>query len=297
MRVQVPVVAKLKFLNGTANMKLLRFLLLIPLAFLLTGSVTTNILQVVAKKKAGGPAFTYYATAFAGDGDCWIEQDDDGGASDATGGTISFWIDPTGSDTNDFRVIGTASGRVRVGRGRGDDIIEAVFVNASGTEQINLRQNSGILSSITAASGWAWVGICWDNTTTGGNYIYIANSATSWVATDVTLVITEVGGSSAIDWTNSDWAMGALVGDGVSQTMAANISEFWMSQTYYDLSNSANRDIFYNSSTHKPAGDLSAVGSPVFYQAGEGTGFLTNSGSGGDWVSKGGTALTSATAP
>lgn len=241
-------------------------------------------------------SYTAYATAFAGDGQCWLERDGTGtDVSDSATGTISFWIDPTGSDTGDFRIWSTNS-RISVDRQGGSDLLRIKLVNTSGGTEIQLDQNSGAVSTLNAAGGWSWVGISWDNNTAGACYIYIANASTSWVATDCTTRTDDSGGGANIDWTDSEWCMGASNGGG-GLHMPANISEFYMSASYYDFSQAASRDIFYNATTHKPAGDLTSVGSPVWYFQDSYSTFTANSGSGGNMVKKGTTDLASATAP
>lgn len=268
-----------------------------PLVLLCSVSMccAQSILHLAGSTPVAG-GYTYYATDFAGDGQCWLERDSTGtGVGDSATGTISFWIDPTGSDTADWRVI-TTNSRLRVMRQGGADAIQFVGVNTSGTTEIQLDQNTATVSTLNAAGGWSWVGICWNNNTAGACYIYIANASTSWVATDCTTRTDDTGGGASIDWTDSDWIIASVNGGG-SLHMPAALCELYVSQTYYDFSNSANRDLFYNSSTHKPAGDLSSVGSPIWYFKNPYDSYLTNSGSGGNMTKYGTTALASATAP
>lgn len=236
------------------------------------------------------------ATAFAGDGQCWLERDGTGtGVADSATGTISLWLDPTGSDTLDFRIWGTNS-RIRLTRGGGSDLLELILVGTTNATLVELDQNSSAVSTLNASGGWSWIGLSWDNNTAGECWMYVANASTGWVATDCTIRSNDTGGSeTVIDWTDSDWSLAAATGGG--QQMAANVSELYMSQTYYDLSDSANRDLFYNSTTHKPAGDLSAVGSPIWYFPNPYTTFENNIGSGGNMVKKGTTPLADATPP
>lgn len=250
-------------------------------------SAAIIIVQGPIAPAVGG--YTASATNFAGDSQCWLERDGTGtGVADSATGTISFWVDPTGSDTGDWTALST-NNRFITQRTGGDDRMQWAGSNTAGTAEIELRQNTATVATLTAAGGWSWVAFSFNNNTAGACYVYIANAATSWVATDCTTRTNDTGGGASIDFTDFDWAVGAANGGGAP--MPANLSEVYVSQTYYDLSSSANRDLFYNSTTHGPAGDLSAVGSPIWYLKNAYTTFTTNSGSGGDFVKKGTTAL------
>jgi hypothetical protein len=98
-----------------------------------------------------------------------------------------------------------------------------------------------------------------------------------------------------IDWDDSDWGVGANIGGGFP--LQGCLSEVYLSNTYYDLSNSANRDIFYDSTNHKAAQDLTAISSPFIYLKSAFGSFTTNSGSAGNFTKYGTTAFTSCTAP
>lgn len=250
--------------------------------------ISSGLFTKTPKAAAGG--YSANGTFFAGGGQCRIELDSTGtGVTDSATGTISLFLDPTGSNTDDWRVLGTNS-RFRLARGGGDDSLRFNGVGTTGTDLIDIRQDTGIVAALTATSGWSWVGICFDNNTVGACYFFIANAATLWVATDCSNRADDTGGGAVIDLTDGDWSVGDTPG-GTGAGMVANISEPYVSQSFIDLSLSANRDLFYNPTTHGPAGDLSAVGSPIIYLPNPFGTFINNVGSAGNFTKYGTTAL------
>jgi len=205
-------------------------------------------------------ALTHAVSAPSGN-QTWIEADSDLGASDVATGTISMWVNFGGADTTDMRLISTASGRIRLTRGGGADVIQLDLDNASAGNEVQLVQNTGTLTSIKAADGWCWVAASWDNNTAGECYLYIAKPDSG--ALDVTTRNNDTGGGTAIDWTNSDWGVGSVPGG--AQYYEGEMTEVYLSSTYYDLSVESNRDLFYDSANHQPAGDLTSIGSPLIY--------------------------------
>lgn len=250
----------------------------------------------VMRTMAAGGEYSASATTFAGDNQCWLELDSTDSAADGTSGIISFWWNPGTGDSTARRVM-TTNSRINFNRGGGDNSLRFSMNGTGGGAEIDLRQDTGIVASLSSTSGWSWVAAAWNNNTAGQCYVYIANAATSWVATDCSLRSGDTGGGAVIDWTDVDFSIGDDVG-GASLPLNGCLSEFYLDITQYrDLTSSAIRDQFYNSSTHKPAADLTSYGSPIFYLKGTGTGFNVNSGNGGNFVKKGTTAFTSCTGP
>lgn len=247
-----------------------------------------------AVPKAAAAGYAASAATFAGDSQCWLELDGEGGATDSATGTISFWWNPGTGDAT-VRAFLENNGRCTVQRTGGDNSVRIALSGTAGASEVELRQNTATVAALTSTSGWTWIAADWDNNTAGACHLYIANAATSWVATDCTTRTDDTGGGNVIDWTRFDFGIGATVG-GVNPANGC-LSEFYLSNTRQDLSQSANRDKFYNSTTHKPAGDLTSIGSPMIYLKGDGTGFTVNSGSIGNFTKYGTTALTSCTGP
>ena len=248
------------------------------------------------RQASAGSSYSANTASFAGDGQCWLELDSTDSVSDGKVGTISVWLNFSG-DNNAASVIFTTNGRLIFTRSGGDNSLRARFDDSGGITRVEVRQNTSTVGSLTASSGWSWVSVSWNNDTAGACYMYIANAATSWVATDCTTRTDNTGGGETLDYTDFDFVVGDNNGGG-SQPFTGCMSELYVDLTNYrDLTSSSVRDNFYNSSTHKPAGDLSAYGSPAFYLKGSGTGFTANSGSAGNLTKKGTTALSTCTAP
>ena len=191
-----------------------------------------------------------------------MELDGTGSAIDSATGTLSFWWHPAGTDSNGMTILVTNS-RISVSRAGGDNSIRVILNGTSGGSEIEIRQDTSKVASLTASSGWCWVAADWDNNTEGACHLYVANAATSWVATDCTTRIDDTGGGNVIDWDDFDWSVGAAIAG--SGPLSGCLSEVYLSTTRYDLSSSANRDLFYNSSTHRAAADLTSQGSPFIY--------------------------------
>lgn len=252
--------------------------------------------QAERERQAGAASYSATAATFAGDNQCWMELDSTGGASDGTYGTLSLWWNPGTGDTT-TRVILATNDRFRLQRAGGDNSVRLILSNSSGTPQIELRQNTAIVASLTSSSGWTWIACAWDTTTTGQCWMYMANAATSWVAVDCTTRTTDLGASANIDYSDFDWTVGDNLGGG-SQPMNGCLAEVYLDLTQARvLSSSSVRDQFYSSTTHKPAGDLTSFGTPFIYLKGDGTGFTVNSGNAGNFNKKGTTAFTSCTGP
>lgn len=253
-------------------------------------------IAVLCGRTPAAAAYTATAATFAGDMQCWMELDGTDSAADGTTGVVSFWWKPA-SGNNDPQVVCSTNDRVRFSRGFGDNSLYFKFDNSSGVTQVALRQNTSTVASLSSTSGWSWVAASWNTAVAGSGYMYIANASTGWVATDCTTRSTDLGAAGVIEYTDFDFAIGDNNGGG-SIPITGDLSEFYLDITQYrDLTSSSVRDQFYNSSTHKPAQNLSSYGSPILYLRGDGTGFTVNSGNGGNMTKKGTTALVSATGP
>lgn len=268
---------------------------LLTLVLISVLAVKANPFLPILSGSVAAASYSATAATFAGDNQCWLELDGTGGVADGQVGTISFWWNP--GTSGDTRYIFTTNNRLELARKGGDFHVQITIYNTAGSAVVELRQNTATVAALSATSGWCWVAISWDNSTAGRSWIYIANAATSWVATDCTTRTDDTGGGETLDYTDFDFSIGDALGGGAAP-IGGCLSEFYADlATYRDLSSSAVRDLFYNSTTHKPTGNLSAVGSPIFYLRGDGTGFTVNSGNGGNLVKKGTTALTSCTGP
>jgi hypothetical protein len=227
----------------------------------------------------GGGAYTAVAVNFDGTND-WLTRDAQfASVADGKTGLLSLWFNKLGGDGALCQLFGTT---VRFGlRFWTTNGLDLVGANAAGSSILQLRTTPTYL----AGSGWKHVLASWDlNATTGQLYVNDATPALS--------VNTRT--NDLIDYTNTDWSVGALPAGTSKYT--GDLAEVFFHNTFLDLSVTANRRLFV-SPTGKPV-NLGANGStplgvqPVLYLANPLATWHTNLGSGAGLTLHG--ALTSA---
>lgn len=244
---------------------------------------------VSSKAAAAGGGYSANATTFAGDNQCWMERDAGlTGAADSKSLTLSFWVDLAGGNGTALRVVYGDGGRVRVTREGAGNTLRVTLTDSAGTALVDIETTG----TLVAADGWHHVMLSVDKSIETRRHMYLNNvsdlTVHTFLSDDVDL------NTASIDLTLSDWAIGDLVGGG-GGNLNGCLSEFYMSTTYVDLSQSSNREIFYH--VDGPPQDLTTVNSPIIYLKSVFSSFTSNSGSGGGFVKKGTTAFTTCTAP
>lgn len=236
---------------------------------------------------AAGASYTATSADFAGDGQAWIERDADlTGFTDGKACTLSFWVRFDGSDGVLQRML--YNGRVGLTkladntlRFTGEDAASANFL---------FRLDSTI--SLTAGATWHHVIYSCDKSVETRRHLYIDGtdrlSVVNFLSDDVD------GNTDNVDFARGEWAIGAITGGDGANDFDGVLSEFVFHNAYIDLSSSANREKF-RTAGGAPA-DIASTNpfgaTPILYLKGGGTGFIVNSGSGGDMVKYGATALT-----
>ena len=253
------------------------------------GAEVTPQVYLPHRRKAFRGGYAANATTFAGDDQCWLERDGDlTGNADGKSFTISFWVDFASGDNSARRIFHNENGRLRMTR-EGGNTLRLTLCNSAGTALVDIET----AGTLVAAGGWYHVMISVDKSVETRRHLYI--NGVSDLGSVHTFLSDDVDGNTDnIDWTQNDWSIGDFI-DGGAGALAGCLSEFYISHTYIDLSNSSNRDIFYNAAG--PPQSLAAVNSPIIYLSSDFGNFHVNSGSGGNFVKKGTTDFTSCTAP
>lgn len=269
---------------------MLRTLISILLCWILAGVQLAADVVVVGQPIAAA-GYTAFATTFAGDGQCWMERDADlTGNTDSKALTVSFWIDFSADDEQWIWITGSSNFGIQLYK-TAAGVMSIECKNAGGTTLVQLSQNTASVPALTAAQGWHHVAFSFDKSVETRRHLYIDGVSCLTVNTFTSDDVD--GNTDNLDFANDDHAIGGIVG-GALETSAC-ISEFYISKSYVDLSNGANRALYYDAGG--PPGDLSAVNSPIVYFKSVFSSFTVNSGSGGNFTKKGTTAFTSCTAP
>jgi len=236
-----------------------------------------------------------YATTFAGDGQCWMERDAGlTSAADSIHFTISVWLNFSAGNGVSQQILRRNNTRVQVEK-RTSNLFRILLLDAaSGATVAQIDQNSTNVAAITSSTGWIHLLCSVRNASSGGfAQLYIND-------TECATLTTFLANDSAIDFTDTDWAVGALVG-GTLYFQGA-MSEFYYSDSEsIDLSVEANRRKF-RSAGGDPV-DLGSDGStptgnaPRIYLKSIYSSFTTNSGTGGNFTKYGTSAFTTATPP
>lgn len=212
------------------------------------------------------------------------------GAVDSPDGLMSFWVNFNGGDAAIQRILlpGLVSN-------------PSCIRNGSNKFKFLLTSNTAFESSnsYTASSGWVHVLAAWQTDFTAGNKIlqlYINDTS------DIANII-DADGSINVDYTQSNWSVGAA-SDGTLKLNGCLAEHYFGAGQSLDLSVTANRRKFIDA-TGAPV-DLGSDGSiptgvaPLIYQSYRSGGavadFATNRGSGGNFTITG-TLTECATAP
>lgn len=195
------------------------------------------------------------------------------GAADGQSWLMSFWINFQGGNGSRQSYFGADNAWHASNEKQADNTIRVQWLRSGGSDAINIET----ATTYTDASGWLHF-IASGNGSTA--HLYINGSDD------------QAGGGTVnaqnIDFTRSDWFLGALAGG--SRLINAYLADFYFALEYLDISQAANLAKFI--SNGKPV-DLGADGSEptgttpiVFLRRAPGAAaatFATNLGSGGDF--------------
>jgi hypothetical protein len=227
--------------------------------------------------------YTANRVTFAGDGQCRLERDADlTGSADGIEGTFSCWYTPA-TDGSEQWILLNETFHVAIGRNNSNNFYGRVQSSGGTT----LAQTSSTVT-LVAAGGRKHLFFSWKIASAGGWIkIYIDR-------VDRSNVITEPTTDTSVDYTDTDWGVGDLPGG--YNPVNGELSELYFNiATALDPATSSNLDKFVTAGL-APV-DLGATGSiptgtaPIIYLKTAGTGFTANSGTGGNFVKKGTTAL------
>lgn len=222
-------------------------------------------------------AFSYYSGVFGGS--AYVARGSNlTGISDGSLGLLSVWVKAT-DNFSSIRFLFEDSGYLDISRNTSNILTvvgyspgAVVVLSLASTVQID---NDGL---------WHHLLLSWDLGTAGRSYIYIDGVDRTTRTTHT------VGGT--INLTAGGWGvMANSAGSGIGN---AKLSELYFTApaAWFDVTNSANRDKFFNSSTSKPV-DLGANGStptgtqPLIYFHNQSPSWGTNLGSGGTFTTTG----------
>lgn len=264
-------------------MRLITILLLLVSALNASAPVTIISSRRVLTAAAAGD-YTPNTVDLAGDGQAHLERDAELFPSDSDQLYLSVWVKPDAAEagTIDTIYIDSTDG-VNIYL-NSSDLLAIDCDSTINTTVVQLRSTATITRD---GNTWTHLFIRIDRTTDNQGQIYVNGVE----GTTITTFLSTAEHGNPIDTRAADSAVGALVTSG-TLPFAGCMADLWMSvgNTY------ANMVIgnFYNSGPVDLGSDGSAPdgNQPALFLKGSGTGFTVNSGSGGDMVKKGTTALT-----
>ncbi len=197
------------------------------------------------------------------------------GLSDGDAGSTSFWFKFNGGDGSDVSIFTDNAGHIHIRRGS-DNKIRMLMHTSGASELVDIQTSSTYI----ADGNWHHCMASW-NTTSDTQHLYIDGVDQLSVNNSTT---------GTIDYTQTDYAVGARTSG--TNKINSDLAEFYFTNEYIDLSSSANRDKFFNSTTGEPV-DVGSDGSTptgtaaVVYLSGATSTWHTNDGSGGGFTENG----------
>lgn len=231
----------------------------------------------------GGEGFSANAVTFDGTNDGLNRGAALDGSSNTKTMILSFWFRVNGSNGSPLTFLENSNNRLSVFR-RNDDKIDFNF-EGSGDNPWNF-----ITAATFTTSNSEWVHILVSFDAAASAFHIFVNDASASIESSVTNDV-EMD-MSATDWFIGTFSVGPLV-----QPLDADLSEFYFTDEFLDISIEANRRKFIDP-TGKPV-DLRSDGSaptgtaPLIFMTGSTDTWHTNKGSGGGFTETG--ALTDAT--
>lgn len=244
-------------------------------------SAMLGVTQLTGFGAGGGAAFRANAVRFDGSNDYLTRGAGLTGAVDNKQGLISFWFKFMGGDGVKQTLFNSTSDHIDISKDT-DNKIYFLFKRADGDKSVEINTTS----AYTADGNWHHLCASWDTSAlTSSIYVDDGDDLTQVNVFDRT-----------IDWTDSDFAMGADTGAG--NKINAEIAEFYLDEraSYFNIATEVNRRKFIDDSA-KPV-DLGSNGStptgdiPMVFFSGPTATWHTNNGGGGGFTENG--ALTDA---
>lgn len=266
--------------------RLSRYLFLLLLASVAVPADAFPLHMLAGRPKqaaAGGGAYTPNTVDFSGvAGEMWLERDAQLFSTDSDQIYFSAWIKPGAAETAKILYIDSTDG-VNIGLNSSD----LLYIDCDSTVNTTVIQLRSTATIDRTGNVWTHVFIRIDRTTDNQGEIYVNGTA----GTTITTFLSRGEHDNPIDTAAADSAVAANVTAGTQQYDGC-MADVWMSigNTY------ANITVGDFISGGDPV-DLGATGTgpdgsqPALFLKGNGTGFTVNSGSGGDMVKKGTTAL------
>lgn len=223
----------------------------------------------------------YGGVTFDGANDLISRGSDLTGSADSKVGLFSFWAMFNYDDAEKY-IFNNESVYFYIRRSA-DNSLRVAGTTDPGNSTLQLN------TSAIASGAWHHVMGSW-NLATAVSHLYVDNISDNSEVTNA---------NNNIDYTRTDWAIGATVGGVVK--IAMDLAEFYFAMEYLDLSNSANRAKFITAAG-KPAnlgndGSLPTGTQPIIYQAirigNAASVFAENKGSGGNFSITGALGLAS----
>lgn len=204
------------------------------------------------------------------------------GDADSSQGVLSIWIRLDAVPGTNFIFSNEAETMVLNNQASGK-LRFRVTDSAAASKSLTFDANTGY----TTQGTWRNILASWNTNFSAGNklkQIYINGSSDLGTVTDASTAFT-------IDYTRAGWAVAARFDDPTNLFQGSIAEMFFAPGHYLDFSVSANRDIFYNSATGKPAnvGNLPAAAgfSPILYLTNPASTVNVNSGTGGNMTING----------
>lgn len=233
-----------------------------------------------APKDANSTPLYYYAepAKFDGTNDYLTRGGDLTGIADGKAGTISFWIRLDGGDGT-YRMLlrtPTDAGLVQIYACDGSN---KIFIEAYNTVPSQILKLVSA-TAYTAGPLWRHVIASWD-LAAGLGYLYVNNASD--------LAASPVLTNSTIDYTHTNWCVGADISSSYTNKLNGSIVDLWFNTTYLDISQASNRAKFIDQTTLRPVplgakGELPTGSQPLLYLGRDYANFQTNLGSGGNFT-------------
>lgn len=257
--------------------------------------MTLSTLGVGQPTLGGGSAFSYDAVNFDGTNDWLTRGADFSGTSDSATGILYWFAKWTTSTSILSQLFTSNSGHINAGVHDGtinpNGSVNINLQNAAATATLNVRTSGGLNNG-----AWHSFLASWDVNAAAGSrtfHLYVDD------VSDKT-ILTDTGIAFNVDYTDTDWAVGALVSG--SFKLISDLAEFYFAPgQFLDFSNVTNRRKFIDAS-NKPV-DLGANGStptgaqPLVYlhvdAAEAANNFAANAGSGAGMTVNGALSLAS----
>ena len=196
------------------------------------------------------------------------------GMADAKTGALSLWLNMQDGDGVEQVIFTTTNGRFTLRR-LSTNLLQLVGRNAANTVIMSASTSGTVL----ADTGWRHVLMSWD-LAAAAIQIYVDNVSVASIATNT---------NDTIDYTDTDFAVGALVA-GTSK-LTGILAELWLNNSFIDFSVEASRREFL--SAHGRPVALGATGQiptgsvPILYLANPIASWQTNLGTGGGLTENG----------